>query len=460
MKIPRALLFVIPLMTVITVGLGLRIGAEKRATAARLFSAPAPARSGTLAWQLFTYANERGVDEAVALSDLTVTATAHGETVIWRGASSARGIAEISLGFQTLRPEDTVSIEARVGHEAAPLLSTQVLLSSLASGDAPSARFVRPIKREGALVVDLIPLDGQLPAGFASRVFVRATDASGRPIPRLGLTLAPEPGLTTPERITTCDNGWAEFEATAVMHVNELRVTTENADPAVRGEWLGALPVSPGASDARFSRTPTPGKPFPITIAAGNSRTEVFVEINDERGRVFAGEFPFQDANGQRRASFDAPALRAGTYWLVTSGTPAGAEDATQTGSLSRPFRVHNEAISSCELGKSLASSQKSRFPRTLVKDSKTDRHARDRANKTVGLTIALTGLVIGALLETLLLLGAVRKTAMELGRAATEEGDAAALAGQASGTRLVVGVLLSLLGFSLLAAIVVWASR
>lgn len=463
MRTNKYLLFLIPLFTVITLGLGLRIGAERTVRAARLHAAPPPAHLNVLAWQLFTYENQRDLYEAVAIANLTATARAHGEQVTWQGASSVHGIAEMRFPFQTLDPNETVSIEVRIQNDPIPLLTDDVRLSSLRSdaNDAPSLRFVRPLLREGDLHIDVVPLDGQLATGFHSRVFARVTDASGRPVPRIAISLNPDPGVTTPASATTCDTGWAEFEASAVMHAIQIELNVESADKKLTGKWVGPLPVAAGASDVHFSRTPPANKPFHVAIDASNARSEVFAEINDANGRIFAGEFLFQTVDGRKVASFEAPALPPGNYWLVASGTPEGTENAAHPGSLSHPFFVHEGALPSCSIVERLASFQKTHFPRKTVSDSLSARHAQDRKNKSLGIAIAIIGLIAGALLETLLLLRGVGRATTELSNASESPEESRALGNSGKESmRVVVGVLITLLGFALFTAIVLWASR
>lgn len=463
MSLKKALLFIIPLLTVITLGLGLRIGAERKVHAARLHAAPLSANKPVLAWQLFTYQNERDLYEAVAIPHLIATASAHGERVVWEGASSVHGIAEMRFAFRTIDPRESVSIEVRIPNDPEPLLSAEVPLGSIHSDatDAPTERFVRPLVREGDLRIDVVPLDGQLATGFHSRVFARVTDAAGRGIPRVAISLRPDPGVSTPALTTTCDTGWAEFEASAVMHAIQIELLVESGDGKLKGRWVGPLPVAAGASDVRFSRTPPPNKPFAVSIEASNERNEVFAEINDERGRIFAGEFPFRDVDGHKIASFEAPALPPGSYWLVASGTPEGTADAAQPGTLSHPFFIHEGALPSCSIAAKLATSYRSHFPRATVADSLSSRHAKDRKNKSLGIAIALIGLLAGALLETLLLLRGVGRAASELS-VASENADESRALGKSGKekARVVIGVLMALLGFSLFAAIVVWASH
>src|SRR5690606_21195943 len=92
-----------PIVSVATLMIGLRVGAEDAVRAAVVMGAP-PARAlpdGTtaLAWQLLTLVHDRGVRETIPIDGLTVVARARGREARWEGRTNEDGIAEPRLVF-------------------------------------------------------------------------------------------------------------------------------------------------------------------------------------------------------------------------------------------------------------------------------------------------------------------------------------------------------------------------
>ena len=88
-----------PLIAVLTLMLGLRIGAGEAVRAAVVFAGPparpAPNGKTRIAWQILTSLDDRGVKETIPMRGLTVVARSKGHEARWSGASNGDGIAEI-----------------------------------------------------------------------------------------------------------------------------------------------------------------------------------------------------------------------------------------------------------------------------------------------------------------------------------------------------------------------------
>lgn len=446
MKRRTALVVAAPLVAVATMMLGLRVGAGSAVRSASIFAAPVGRPVGAavpVSLQVLTWLEDRGVRETIAMTGLELVARAGGRTATWRGASNADGIAEANVSLDDLREGDRIEVTLRSGPEL------------LAEGTVPVTRRARPqeggdvrfSKREGAITLDVRIEGERLVPGFESTVWIHARGAPSR------LVVEPEPGLLVPHGPRpACENGWAELGATAQGHVVGMRVDASD-DAQHAGVWFGALPVAPGAFFVDLPRAAT----FPRTIPlhAPNPRTVVYAEIDDEHGRVFAAALPVTTEPGMPtpRALFDVPALAPGLHWLVASGEPRGAE--TLAGAaIARPFYVPGETTPptserACELGPWLARHPAQPLARSLAIDGMSTRGAANRRRHFAGLVLGLGSLATAALLEFLLLTAASREAHDAL-RASLEE------AAMPTPTKrsLVVPLLVALLGFGLLATL------
>ncbi|MDB4943006.1 MAG: hypothetical protein JWP97_2540, partial [Labilithrix sp.] len=126
----RLLLVLAPIAAVLTMMLGLRVGAGDAVRAATVFGAPLgrPAPDGAvhLAWQLLTFVDDRTVKETVPMAGLTAVARANGREATWSGASNVDGIAELDLVLPGLSPGDAVDLEVRAAGEPEPLARGRV----------------------------------------------------------------------------------------------------------------------------------------------------------------------------------------------------------------------------------------------------------------------------------------------------------------------------------------------
>ncbi len=434
----KTAIIVTPLVAMAALATGLRIGASGSMRAAVVYSAPPARGSNVLAWQVQTILDDRGAREAIAISDLVVTAR-HGKNAAeWRGASNGDGIAETRLDLPGVRPGDEVWLDVRSGE------------ASLAKGraewgpawnDIARSTWVRTSPKDGAIQLDVAPLGGKLAVGFPGSVWVRATDrATGKPLSGVALEVEPEPGLevTTPH-LVTCGAGWAEIVATPTFHVvgMSLHAKKDGAD----GLWYGGLPVAGGASHVAVPMRIAPAEGRSIDVIAAGTRGAIYAEVDDGSGRAFA------QVLAAPRGTLDLPPLGEGIHWIVTSNEPRGAESLGGS-AVAQPVLVGKITGDACETGALLAQSSATGFPRHLALDGLAGRREAIRTKDRLGVTIGLAALAVAAALETLLVLGSVRRMNADLPAAFTRRSPVGSVA---------IGLLAALLGFALLAALLLY---
>lgn len=470
MKQRRALQIAAPIVAVATMMIGLRVGAKSAVRAATVFGAPIgmapPGGKPRLAWQVLTYLDDRGVRETVAMPGLHAVARSKGAEARWDGASNEDGIAEIALELPEAKTGDPIDLEIRVDGDREPLASGAVTWVAVPkeSADARSVPTVRPTSRSGAMSLDVVVEGGRLVVGFPTPLWVRTKLPDGART-RVAVDASPEPGLVFDrEHAASCDDGWAEFSARAMAHVTGSGFRAHvPSDPHVEGTWFGALPVAAGAFFVSAPRVMPAGAPNLAVLVAPNPRKVVYAEVDDERGRVFASALPVEmdPTDTIPRARFEIPPLASGLHWLTVSGEPRGAERLAGA-AIAKPFFVGAsndvDVEKPCSIGPWLASHQASGFPRWIALDGLPARSRANRGRHFAGLLIAGVSLLAAGLLEVLLLTAAAReaRVAMQLAELDDEDPEARRITAKPPGGGLAVAVLVVLLGFALLAALLV----
>jgi hypothetical protein len=430
-----------PLATMIALGAGLRVGASDRETAAIVFGAPLATGSHALAWQIAVSSDDRGIREPVVVPDLEVTASHAGTTARWRGATNADGIAEAHVELPGLTEGGEVHLEVRAARDA---LAVGPAAWGPAWSEAPRAAWARPARKDGPIALDVAPVGERLPVGFAGVVGVRATDrATGAPLGGVTIDVEPEPGLeVTASRVTTCANGWGAIGARPTFQVTGMSLHAQTGGR--EGAWFGGVPTAGGASHASVPMRIAPGEARAVPIDAASPRGALYAEIDDPRGRRVA------QVLAAPRALLDAPPLAEGLYWIVTSNEARGAE-ALARGSVAQPFvvaRASGDERDACTDLAVLAQGAAPRFPRWIALDGFAGRRERARARHARGTAIGLLALAIGGALEALLVLGSARRSGEDL---------PAAMVRRSPAGNVAIGVLAALLGFALLAALLVY---
>jgi hypothetical protein len=429
---------VTPLAAIVTLAIGLRVGASGGSRAAIVSGAPLARGSHTLAWQVAVFAEDLGAREAVALSDLALIARHGVESATFHGATNSDGIAEVILTLPSLHEGDELSLEIRGAGE---LLGSGNVAWGPTWNATPHSAITTPTRRDGTIALDVAPLGGRLVAGFPTAVWIRATDrATGKALGGVSLEAEPEPGLEIPApHATTCANGWAEIVATATYHVlgMSLHASKEGAD----GLWFGGLPVAAGASHVALPQRIAPDQPRTVDVTGPSMRGTIYAEIDDASGRAFAQILNLP------RSTLSLPPLAEGLYWIVTANEPVGAES-LEGGAVARPLLVTKDALRACETGALLSASAAPGFPRWTALDGFASRRDAREKRRGRGLFIGLVGLAVAAALETLLVVRAARRGRGDLAPALTRGSPAGGLA---------IGLLAVLLGFALLAAILLY---
>ncbi len=434
----RAAIVLVPLAAFATLAVGLRIGASDALLGAVVYAAPLAKDARALALQVATVADDRGVREARAISDLTVVAMRGGDRALWRGASNADGIAEARVELPGLREGDVIRLEIR---GAGVLLAEGRVAEPRAWRDVVRPTFARATRREGPIVLDVAPIGGRLAVGFPGSLMVRATDRAGRALADVPIDVEPEPGLdVTAPRVQTCASGWAEIVATPTFHIVGLSLHARFGD--TDGLWYGGVPVAGAASHIDAPSRIAPNKARTVDVHAAGSHGAIYAEVDDVHGRIAAQvlEAP--------RGALELPALAPGLYWLVTSSEARGAESLTG-GSLARPVLVEAETRANCDVGAELAASTAAGFPREVILDGFAGKREHARSRHRLGATIGLSALALAAALEALLLVRAARKGA-ELSPSLTRRAPAGSVA---------IALLAGMLGFALLAALVLYGA-
>jgi hypothetical protein len=493
-----------PLVAILTLMIGLRIGAGVAVRAAVVFGAPpgrpAPDGKTRLAWQILTFVDDRGVKETVPVAGLTVLARSRGREAHWSGASNGDGIAEVALEMDGLSYGDPVELEVRADDEKAPLAKGTATWGEPKEDRGTSTAnggYARPTVRNGIVGLDVMVEGERLIAGFPTSVWVHATTPPGMANGGLPIEADPEPGLlVAKDRTTTCGAGWAELAMTAQAHVTGSAFvayrpkagTEASADasadagadagasadagreggagaggPHPVGRWFGALPVAAGAFYISVDRTLEANKAATAVLVAPNPRDVVYAELDDVRGRVVAGALAVKTEGGDPtpRARFELPPLAAGVYWLVVSGEPRGAEHMAGA-AVSRTILVGDQrgvdVHDACNVGPWLAQRPATGFPRWLALDGLPVRSAENRSRHLLGLLIGVLSLLAAGILETLLLVAASREARVSLQLAELDEDDPSAtkVTAKTPGGGLVVAVLIVVMGLALLAVLLI----
>ncbi len=445
----RAPLVVVPFVAILALAFGLRIGARDDFQAAIVQAAPQGKGQSALHWQMMTIRDRQSVQETVSLP-ANVTAHANGKSATLSVTTNADGVAEMSLELGDLRAGDAVTL--RVTDDAGQVLGEGMTTIRAPPRGPVERHWIQPSKREGRVGIDVTLRGGRLAPGHAAEAWVRLTDqTTQRVLSGATLSLTPEIGLNAAASGQSCDNGWARMELTPLAHVVGLTIDARAQHD--EGTWFGALPVAPGALVVE-APTRVPEGALAFDVVAPGSQSLAYVEVDDDAGRVFAEAVPLL-GNGTPRAHLKTQPLKAGRYWIVTSGEPSGAE--TMSGvTLAWPVQVGGEAHA-CD-GADDSGFVPAGFPRWTAIDGRIDQehHAAERRDR--GLTLGVGSLAIAAVLETLLLLLSARRTSLELSKLALDA-DAPSLAPtrRRGALDIAIALLLLLLGLGLLASFATW---
>ncbi len=464
-----AVAIAVPLLALPATALVLRSFAPGPVHGARIEAAP-PATDGSLAWQILTEVEDRGVREAVPLGNLTATLRGGFGERMWTGESNADGIAEVHFDKvvapgSTAAPEPSppLTLEVRAGTE---VLASGPVTWSTATTPAAHTAFLPTSVREGDLVLDVAVAGARLVAGFAVPpwVPVSSTRAPGS-VNGIELKLAPEAGLElTRETLKTCGAGWAEVDATAIVHVAELGLEAHAADGRT-GRWQGGVPVAPGASFVALPRNPQADHPLDLRLEIVGARSLEYVEVDDARGRVTGAAVPLSlGAEGRRHGAFTVPALDPAALanaWLVTSSEPTVTDTAlsaaTPGGStLARPLRPRTTPDACADAGNA-ASLVVGSFPRWTALDGFASRDRSPELHEArLARYLAMGILALAALIESFVILATTRAARARMHKlASAEDSLAASSISGPSVLAVTLMIVVTWFGFGVLAALI-----
>lgn len=508
LKIPpfrRVLQVTAPIVAIFTLMIGLRIGAGEAVRAAVVFSAlpgaPAPDGRTRLPLQVLTFIDDRGVRETIPMTGLVVTARSKGKVSEWKGESNIDGIAEAALSFEGFTEGDEIELEVRAAGEKEPIAAGIADWRPRPPGDdpkeewKPERRAIRPTAERGAIRMQVLIEGGRLVPGFPTPVWVYFPQPEGIVRSQVRIRALPEPGiLAEREELKPCPDGWAEgslvaqahvvgtkFIATPDLHTRKIDVDAgapgpvdggagdagdADHDPKKYGEWLGIMPVAAGAFYIGIDRVLEENKATAAVLVAPNPRNVAYAEIQDRRGRIAAAalEPKVEAGDPTPRARFEIPPLAAGLYWIVASGEPRGGEHMTGAAT-ARAFLVgkgppgaYLNAADLCSAGPYLAQQTATGVKRWVALDGLPKRSSANRFRHNLGMAIAMISLLAAALLETLLLIAASREARITLQLAELDDEDkpTEAVTAKPPGGGLAIALLIAILGFALLAALLV----
>jgi hypothetical protein len=441
---------------VVAVAFGLRFGASPSVRAAIVYGAPAAHAGSALAWPLVVLDDDRGARSPLARFEVAVSARAGASAAEWRGTTNEDGVAEALLAFPaTPAPAGAVDVEVRNGDT--------VLASGRAAwprvpAQAPVPPWMPFAQRTGPIALDVAVPSGHAAPGFATPVWVRATEAAGPSrgarVPGAAVAVERDTSVASAMAQTPTDaEGWEEIDVVPVGLAVALHLTAKDRSGRT-GEWIGGLTMSPGAAHIATRDRFSPDEPPAFDVTWPTARTAGYVEIDGADGRAWA--------TTSLAARVTAPPLGPGLYWVVASGDPAGSAS-LGSGSIGRPFAVAagddaalaygadrdecgapgDPRLPSRRLASCLAVTPIVPAPRWVALDGFAGARARDAAKRAQGLAVAVGAVLTAMALETVLLL-----------RAALT-----ARVGLRSASSVVASVLVALLGFLLLAAFLLRAA-
>jgi hypothetical protein len=286
---------------------------------------------------------------------------------------------------------------------------------------------------------------------------VRVTDkATKAAVSDAVIDVEPEPGLAVHvSHLKSNAEGYAEIMASAEIHVVALGLHASVDAGTIRrmGAWYGAIPVAPGAAFVAMPLVLASEEPHAFEVIVPTVVERIYAEVDDAAGRAFAVSLSVEHS----RVVVPVPSLPAGTYWFVTAADPRGAESLDGS-AVARPFVVGEpSALERASLGPRLAALAPPRFSRFVALNGLPGKRRADGARHRRGLVIALGALGLAAALESLLILRAVARSKRLLARLSDVLEEDVAIEPRFSAMSVLIGLLVALLGFAVLAALLTW---
>ena len=472
----RVVLLGTPFVALTAVGAGLRIGAPDVTRWAVVYGASV-SRAGTgAAVQVVASQEDSRVLSPLSMTRLSMIATTgDGRTVEWNGETNVDGVGEALLPLPTLRG---THIEVRAG--GALLAGGEAMVQAAGHPGRPSYPAWMPFaRREGEIRIEVALVGQSASPGFASTICVRSTHrATGAASVDTLIEAEQDPSWNAAVPIGRTDSeGWAELTLTTVGLAVSLALHAHARDGR-SGAWVGGLYASPGGARLDTRLRWTPDEEPRIDVVTPGPRATEYIEIDDAYGRAWAAAVtPAGPPTTWPAASVRVPRLAPGLYWAVAASDPTTPSKLGPRATV-RPFFVAWSDDSALAFGTDpagcasrrdaretqaalwpcLALSPATPVARYTVLDGFPAIVRATRERRSRGLTIAMGSIALATLIEMALMLRAAAATRARFAVDATD------VAGAPEHTvvrwcSIGIAVLLGLLGFVLLAALIVRAS-
>ncbi|MEJ7728513.1 MAG: hypothetical protein WKG00_04800 [Polyangiaceae bacterium] len=308
----RLAVYVVPTAAVATVAFVLLgPGARRAAVGVRVHGVAADGTS-VLALRLVGVQRLSGVDDAVPVDGLTVTASAGAQALPpWSGATDADGVAEARLeaAAPLHGPVDLVVKRGEVVLAEGRIALTRTARHSFQLATLRGAQ-------RGELFIRVDALRGVFAAPFADGADVQVLLPGGGPV-GAGIEVKAEltGGNVTPKSARTDARGMVRLLIEPLAQTVDLAIDAAgpksvegSAEQGKTGHWEGALPVGTGTiwlDAARWDGERA------LRLVAPTKRSAAYLSVYGENGRVFGAVVPLaQDERGLFGGSVTLPELR------------------------------------------------------------------------------------------------------------------------------------------------------
>ncbi|HMR08111.1 MAG TPA: carboxypeptidase-like regulatory domain-containing protein, partial [Polyangiaceae bacterium] len=270
----QALLYALPVLAVAVVGIAvLGPGADRPYRAARVYAGPT---QGVESLPMHVVVVDRigEVEVGVAGHEVDVSLRVGADKVLHkRVTTDARGHAWPTFAL----PKHAGALKVSVQDGGRDIGSARVDLSRSAWLAKARGRggFLKG-KRAGTLRVDVSPARGVLAVPFPDHLVVQVSEAS-RAVAGARVTLSKEDGGSQ-KPVTTDAHGRAQLPYLALEHALSVKVVA-TAEEGRSGWFWGALPVVPGALDARLTEAG-------IRLESAILRDVAYVALLTQAGRL------------------------------------------------------------------------------------------------------------------------------------------------------------------------------
>ncbi len=308
----RKFIYALPLATVLFVAFTVFVvGAPRPFVGARVLGGPTEGQTH-LVWRVLPMERIGQVEDVASVRELTVEATTtDGRTARWAGdPEGGEALADLRFAAPVRGP-----LSVRVGEagRSRPLAEGEVSLDVAAwregverrggwlEGNAPTALRVR-----------LAPARGALAVPFRDALVLDVRDERG-PIEGASVELSVEACTVHAKApLVTDAGGRARVDVTPLNHAAPFTATARTVDGR-EGRLEGALPIVPGAIDARITARE-------LRVVSPIERDVAWLALVTESGRLGGGRLALTpDGRGGAVATYPLPDPMKPPVWAVVS---------------------------------------------------------------------------------------------------------------------------------------------